>query len=71
MNEPQPWSKEIPEVDEFIRYYKRSVSKFMYDARSKICQSCEFFSNGFCLQCGCKLDIKLINAEEQCPIHKW
>ena len=71
MVDPQPWNKEVEEADSEVVYYKNSVSRFMLEARTNICNSCEFFDNGMCLQCGCLLEIKLVNAEEQCPIHKW
>lgn len=71
MSSPQPWNKEIREVEDEILYYKNTVSKFMHQARINICNSCEFFNNGMCMQCGCLLEVKLLNADEQCPIHKW
>ena len=71
MVDPVPWTKEIKEIEEDTLYYKRAVSKFMHEARKNICNSCEYFQQGMCMQCGCLLEIKLINADEQCPIHKW
>ena len=71
MVDPVPWNKEIQEIEGEIVYYKNSVSKFMHTARKNICNSCEFFQQGTCMQCGCLLEIKLLNADEKCPIHKW
>lgn len=71
MSSPRPWNKKIQEVEGNPTYYKNKVSKFMHQARIDICNSCEFFNNGLCMQCGCLLEIKLLNADEKCPIHKW
>lgn len=45
--------------------------------RYNICESCDFFDNGSCSQCGCpiykhkKFVSKLSWAEQSCPVSKW
>lgn len=45
--------------------------------RFDICQTCEFYKNGTCSQCGCPIYrtrnyiSKLSWASEKCPIEKW
>lgn len=47
------------------------------ERRFKICESCEFFKNQSCLQCGCPINrtrnyiSKLSWDSEKCPIDKW
>lgn len=47
------------------------------ERRFKICESCEFFKNQTCSQCGCPINrtrnyiSKLSWDSEKCPINKW
>lgn len=47
------------------------------DNRHKICESCEFFKDNSCTQCGCLLSKdriylnKLAMKSQSCPINKW
>jgi hypothetical protein len=47
------------------------------ERRFKICESCEFFKNSSCSQCGCPINryknyiSKLSWDSEKCPIDKW
>lgn len=68
----------MPEVQNEDRYlpseivlYKKIVSKYMHEARLNICKSCDFFQQNTCLQCGCPVNRKTLDADESCPIHKW
>jgi len=39
--------------------------------RMRICKSCDFFSSGKCVLCGCVLKYKTKMETEKCPIDKW
>lgn len=39
--------------------------------RWNICQSCEFYKNWRCTQCGCIASAKVTINSERCPIGKW
>ena len=47
------------------------------ERRFKICESCEFFKNQSCSQCGCPINrtrnyvSKLSWDSEKCPVDKW
>ena len=47
------------------------------DARLAICDSCEYYENDTCLQCGCAISRdrvfgnKLAYKDKECPIGKW
>ena len=47
------------------------------ERRFKICESCEFFKNSICSQCGCPVNRtrnyinKLSLVSEQCPMNRW
>lgn len=47
------------------------------ERRFKICNSCEFFKNNSCSQCGCPINrhkayiSKLSWDSEKCPVNKW
>jgi uncharacterized paraquat-inducible protein A len=47
------------------------------EKRFKICEGCDYFSNGSCSQCGCPIHrtknyiSKLSWTSEKCPIDKW
>ena len=47
------------------------------ERRFKICESCEFFKNSICSQCGCPVNRtrnyinKLSLVNEQCPMNRW
>lgn len=47
------------------------------ERRFKVCESCEYFMNQSCLQCGCPINrarnyvSKLSWDSEKCPIDKW
>lgn len=42
-----------------------------YEARLKICETCEHNKGGVCELCGCNLSIKAQWATEECPMGKW
>lgn len=52
-------------------------SQEQIDDRMNICQTCPFFQDNTCLQCGCALSRdrnyknKLYFADQACPIGKW
>lgn len=56
---------------------RKQCSQEQINDRMNICQSCEFFQNNTCLQCGCALSRdkvymnKLLWADQSCPIGKW
>jgi len=41
--------------------------------RAGHCQRCEFYkrSTKQCTQCGCLINLKVIIANEECPVGKW
>lgn len=39
--------------------------------RAKICETCEKFVQGRCLECGCYGSIKVIGKVWTCPLNKW
>jgi len=49
----------------------------MIESRYRICETCEFFKNNACTQCGCPIlrvksyINKLSSPEDKCPINKW
>lgn len=55
----------------------KRTSKEERKKRYAICQSCEFFDNSSCIQCGCpisrheKFISKLDWANQHCPVGKW
>ena len=53
------------------------ASNELIESRFRICESCEFFQNKTCSQCGCIINRvrnhmnKLSLANEECPIKRW
>jgi hypothetical protein len=39
--------------------------------RLTICQTCEFFDNGTCSQCGCISETLILLKDKICPENKW
>lgn len=79
---------EEPNIGEKIKNFSKSLinhaknnftlaSESEIERRFKICESCEFFKNQSCLQCGCPINrtrnyiSKLSWDSEKCPIDKW
>jgi hypothetical protein len=52
-----------------------AVSEAEYQRRLAVCSACEFFRDGVCLKCGCRLAGDVVAkarwASEQCPEGKW
>jgi len=57
--------------------YKKEANEDTIEKRMKICETCEFYKNNVCLQCGCALSRehnyknKLFHEDAKCPIDKW
>jgi len=86
-NEKVPES--FPSLDSQVKNYSKALYKWVtggMDSRPKeeverifdICKSCEFFKDGRCLVCGCRLankgvavTNKIKMATEHCPKGKW
>lgn len=53
------------------------ASNELIESRFRICETCEFFQNKTCSQCGCVINRvrnhmnKLSLANEECPIKRW
>jgi len=41
------------------------------DARRTVCESCERWQHGKCLECGCYTWAKTRLTNERCPLGKW
>lgn len=54
-----------------LRGEKVFVTDKEIENRLKICQNCEFYSNGRCAKCGCFNKWKAKLKTEHCPIGKW
>lgn len=56
---------------------RKQCNQQQIDFRLSICETCEFYQNNSCLQCGCALSRdrnfknKLFWADQSCPIGKW
>lgn len=53
------------------RGYETIAPANIQEARSLICNDCEFFKDGQCRICGCLIFAKAMLATERCPEHKW
>lgn len=47
------------------------VSKPDYQARLKICDTCEYRRHNRCLKCGCRLSVKAQGRAFRCPEGRW
>jgi hypothetical protein len=52
-----------------------TVDSMEYDRRVAICERCEFYKEGKCTKCGCRIQGRIISkarwASEKCPVGKW
>lgn len=46
-------------------------TKEQKDNWSSICNTCEYFSNDICNQCGCIVLNIMTYKDSKCPINKW
>lgn len=68
-------------IEDMINLHKDKginlASKETIASRLSICDSCEFFKNDTCEQCGCAMMRnknyvgKILKQDAQCPINKW
>lgn len=47
------------------------ASKDLRSKRMEVCKSCDRYSMGVCLECGCVMKLKTILLNSTCPLHKW
>lgn len=70
---------EIPKTDtsNTTNVISQECTQEQIDNRLAICQTCEYYENNTCLQCGCSLmrekvfNNKLYWSDQSCPIGKW
>lgn len=56
---------------DFVADGLRTVSKEEYEARLRICQTCDQRRGNRCLKCGCHLTVKAKGRAFKCPLKKW
>ena len=56
---------------EHIKTGMETVPEEVKKERLDICNSCEFYRDNRCTQCGCFMTIKAEWAEQECPLKKW
>lgn len=58
-------------VTDYVKSGMQNVSEEDFAERMKICDGCEWRSNGRCMKCGCFVNKKASWATADCPIGKW
>jgi hypothetical protein len=54
-----------------IKTGMKTVPEEVKKERLDICNSCEYYKENRCTQCGCYMNIKTEWAEQECPLKKW
>jgi len=58
-------------VTSFVADGARTVSQSEYEARIRICSTCDRRRGNRCRECGCQLSLKARGRVFSCPLDKW
>lgn len=47
------------------------INKDLKEDRMQICETCDFYKEKRCTQCGCFMELKTLLTTSHCPIGKW
>ena len=56
---------------DFVADGCKTVTREQYQARLKVCDSCEHRRSNRCMKCGCRLSLKAQGRAFKCPEGKW
>lgn len=58
-------------AEEWIEGNPVLLSQEAYDARLKVCESCDRYDNGQCLECTCFVKLAANLSTKKCPLNRW
>jgi len=67
---PEEYQTKIKRIIDLMKEQEKA-SEQTYQLRLDECVSCHYLKDGFCMACGCYVELRAIKRDGNCPYDKW
>ena len=68
--DPKEYEAKIKRVIDMMKPNEKCGDS-IYKNRLDECVNCSYLKDGFCMACGCYVELRAIKKDSDCPYEKW